>query len=176
MTEVLPASLGTRSNVAAFLPARVDPDQPVFDVKTMKRRIEGTFWQQRLTAVAFAGFGALAMLLAGVGTYGVMSRAVAQRAQEMGIRLAVGASGPDLLRLVLNEALVLALAGAISGTGAALASLRALEGRFAVAQSLEPPVLVLIAGGLTGLALAASALPAWRAARVDPLSILRAER
>jgi putative ABC transport system permease protein len=155
---------------------RVDPDQPVFDVRTMERRVEATVWQQRLTALVFAAFGALAVLLAAVGTYGVMSRAVAQRSHEMGIRLAVGASGGDVLRLVLGEALYLAVAGGMVGIGGALLSFRFLGSRFAEAGSMELSTLVAIALGLGGLAVASSAVPALRASRLDPLSTLRAER
>jgi putative ABC transport system permease protein len=154
---------------------RVDPDQPVFDVKTMERRVEGTFWQQRLTAVVFTAFGALAVLLAAVGTYGVMSRAVAQRSQEMGIRKALGASGGKLLGLVLGEALVLASTGALTGAAVAWSSSRFLGSWLGEAGFVEWASLLAIVLALAGLALVSSALPAIRASRVDPMVTLRGE-
>jgi putative ABC transport system permease protein len=152
----------------------VDPDQPVFDVRTMERRVEATVWQQRLTAVVFTAFGAFAVLLAGVGTYGVMSRAVVQRNHEMGIRMAMGANRRDVLGIVLREAFVLAFAGGLAGTAGALLSFRYLGSRLTEVGPVEPSALLAIALGIAGLAVASSALPALRAARVDPVITLRA--
>jgi ABC-type antimicrobial peptide transport system permease subunit len=132
-------------------------------------------WAQRLSAALLAAFAALALLLAGVGIYGVISYSVSRRAREIGVRLALGATTADVQLMVLREGLGLAAIGAAAGTAIALGCSRAVESmlfatgaRDALTFALAPTVLSLVA-------LVACWIPARRATRVDPATALRDE-
>jgi putative ABC transport system permease protein len=122
-----------RGDAPSLLPAvkraiaRIDPELGVYDVALMQERLNDTTWRQRLVGILFAVFATLALLLASVGVYGVMSYAVGQRTREMGIRTALGAHPRDVLRLILSEGLKLALAGAGIGFFCALLLARAVS-------------------------------------------------
>lgn len=154
---------------------RVDPEQSVFGLESFDTRLERLLWQRRAAARLAVGFALLALVLAVVGTYGVLAQGVEQRRRELGVRLALGASGGGLARLVLGAGLRPALAGV--GLGLALATAAGAAAR-ALLHGVAPWDPSTLAGAAT-LLLAATALaaawPAWRAARVDPALALRGD-
>ena len=129
--------------------------------------------QRRLTMALLGLFAGVALVLAVVGIYGVIAYSVAQRTQELGIRRALGAQHGDILRLVLGQALGLALAGVILGVGGALALTRVMTGLLFHVSPTDPATFVGVALLFLFVALAASYLPARRAARIDPMEALR---
>ncbi len=155
--------------------ARADPAQPVADVRTLETILEGQTAPRRVQVRVLAGFAALAVLLAGVGIHGLLAFLVASRAREIGVRRAVGAGTRDILGLVLRQGARLGGVGIALGLALAWAAGRSLEALLAgvsprdAAAFLGAAALVLLA------ALAGSLLPALRAARVDPLTAIRAE-
>ncbi len=122
-----------------------------------------------------ASFAAVAVVLAAVGVYGVLAFIVAQRTREIGVRLAMGAAPQDVVRLIVREGAVLALAGLIAGFAGALAAGRTLATMLFGVTPQDPATFAGVAIALTAAALAASYLPARRAARVDPMEALRNE-
>ena len=155
----------------------VDRDQPVSGITTMERALSDTVARPRLRSFILGAFAALALLLAAVGLYGIIAQSVAQRRQEIGIRIALGAGRPEVLRLVLRQGLGLTLAGlaaglvlavAVGATGWLATLLYGVEPMDFVTFAAVPLVLLVVA-------VAASLLPALRATRVDPLTVLRAE-
>jgi putative ABC transport system permease protein len=120
-------------------------------------------------------FAGVALLLAAIGTYGVLSYAVAQRRREIGIRMALGAQGRGVMRLVIGQGLALVLLGVALGTAAALAFSRVLSGLLFRVSATDPATFVVVPALLLVTALVASYLPARRATRVDPLTALRCE-
>lgn len=155
----------------------VDRDQPVSGITTMERALSDTVARPRLRSFILGVFAALALLLAAVGLYGIIAQSVAQRRQEIGIRIALGAGRPEVLRLVLRQGLGLTLAGLAAGLGLALA-VGATGWLSTLLYGVEPTDLVTFAAVplvLLAVAVAASLIPALRATRVDPLTVLRAE-
>jgi putative ABC transport system permease protein len=151
----------------------VDPDLPLAGVKTVDEIVNESLSIDRFTMVLFSSFGLLGLLLAGVGIYGVMAFGVAQRTQEFGIRMALGAQRSQVIRMVLREGTIVAVVGAVIGLGGAYLVGRAMQStlygvgamdRFAIGATT---VLLLI------VALLASLLPALRASRVQPMVALR---
>ena len=151
----------------------IDPDQPVSDIKTMEELIDASIGQRRLTMLLLGVFAGMALLLAMVGIYGVIAYSVAQRTQEVGIRRALGAKPGDILRLVMGQALGLALAGVAIGIGGALAVNSVMKGLLFHVSATDPATYVAIAVLFIAVALAASYIPAWRATRIDPMAALR---
>jgi ABC-type antimicrobial peptide transport system permease subunit len=129
----------------------------------------------RLGASMFTAFGALALALAAVGLYSVLAYTVAQRTQEMGIRVALGARTGDVLRLVVGEGLRVSAVGVAIGIAAALVAGRWVEALLYEVSAHDPAVIATIVAVLLLVAAAASLVPAWRATRVDPNVALRAE-
>jgi putative ABC transport system permease protein len=168
-------------NPIALLPAvrkivaDLDPEIPVQGARTMEDNMALVHSYERFSTVLLGAFAALALGLAAVGIYGVFSHAVAARTREFGIRLATGARGGDILRLVLRESALLCIAGLAVGLPAALAAARALGSMISGAAAEDPWTYATAAAVLAGVALAASYIPARRAARVDPLQALRCE-
>ena len=150
-------------------------DLPVFDVKTMSDRISAATARARFSAILLAVFAGIALALSAVGIYGVMSYLVTQRTREIGIRMALGARQGDVLSLVLGRGITLAAVGVALGVGGALAATRLLETMLYEVRPGDLETYLVIAGVLLGVALAASYIPARRAAWVDPSSALRAE-
>ena len=153
----------------------VDRDLPMIDLRTQRQQIDATMQIERAIAALTAGFGALALTLACVGIFGVVAYNVAQRTNEIGIRLALGARPVQVSRMILRESTWLALAGVVAGVGAALVLTRAVKSMLYGIQPYDPltfstGVLVLMAVGL-----AASWIPARRAAGVQPMEALRHE-
>jgi putative ABC transport system permease protein len=159
-----------RSTVAA-----IDPEQPVYAIQTMEEAVAVSSFQQRISAVLLGVFAALALVLAAVGIYGVMSYSVSARTQEIGVRMAVGAERTDVLRLVLMQVTRLAVIGLIVGVGLLLVAGKALSQLLYGVKPADPLTIAAVAVTLGAVALLAAWAPAWRASRVDPIVALRYE-
>jgi putative ABC transport system permease protein len=153
----------------------VDKDQPIYNLKLMDELISGSISQQRFAMMLLAVFAGVAMVLAAVGIYGVMSYSVTQRSHEIGIRMALGARRRDVLNLVVTQGLKLVILGVTIGLGGAFALTRVMSSLLFGVSATDPLVFVITSVALTGVALAASFIPARRATRVDPMVALRYE-
>jgi putative ABC transport system permease protein len=153
----------------------LDPNQPVSDIQTMDQMLVRSVSTQRFQTVLLGVFAALALALAVVGIYGVISYSVAQRTNEFGIRMALGAGRGDVLRLVLRQGGGILLGGLALGLAGALALTRTIAGLLFEVKPSDPLTFAAVAVLLTGVGLAAIAAPARRATRVDPLTALRYE-
>jgi predicted permease len=151
----------------------VDPDLPVTNLQTMDEVMRSLVSQQRQTMYLIAGFGAVSLLLAVMGLYGVMAYAVAQRTIEIGIRQAIGAQRGDILRLVFGQAMRLSLAGIAAGAVAALVLTRLIGQMLYHVAATDPLTFAAVSLLFLLVAMVASYVPAWRATRVDPLEALR---
>jgi predicted permease len=154
---------------------RVDPDLPLIDVRTQDQQIEADLQQERLFMTLTSGFGVLALILASVGIYGVMACSVAQRTNEFGIRLALGAPPSKLMASVLQESSWVAAAGVAVGLATALLLARFVKSMLYGVAPYDPVTLLSALVLLLSVALAASWMPARRAAKMDPLRALRSE-
>jgi len=153
----------------------IDPNQPISNVSTLEKVVDDSMAQRRLNMLLMGLFGGLAMLLSAVGIYGLLSHAVTQRTQEMGIRMALGAQVSDVLKLVLKQGMTLALLGEAIGLVAALLLTRLLRGLLFGVTPNDVTTFVAVIGVLSTVALLACYLPARRATKVDPLIALRYE-
>lgn len=150
-----------------------DPLLPVFDVRSMEEQRLRSFWQQRLFGLMFATFGAIALLLASIGVYGVLSYSVSQRTQEIGVRVALGAERRDVMRLIVGHGLRLAAAGVLFGLAGAFAATRVIRTQLYNVTATDPASFAGVAVFLTAMAFLASYFPARRATAVDPIVALR---
>jgi putative ABC transport system permease protein len=153
----------------------LDRNVPLTRVLTMEERSAEVTSRTRFIALLLGLFAALALLLSGIGIYGVMAYSVLMRTREIGIRMALGARSADVFRLVLHEATLLIVVGVAAGLGAAWAATRILSSQLYEVSSTDPPTFVLIAVLVTVATLLACFLPARRAANVDPMVALRYE-
>jgi putative ABC transport system permease protein len=153
----------------------VDKDLPLANIATLEQLLGKTVAQRRLTMLLLGAFAAVALALAALGVYGLMSYAVAQRQHEMGIRLALGARAADVIGLIVGEGMALALLGLALGLAAALGLTRLMASLLFGVTPGDPATFAAVALLLTLVALLACWLPAWRAAKVDPLVALRYE-
>ena len=153
----------------------VDPELALANVRTMERVLHEALLGQRALALLLGIFAALALVLAGVGIYGVMSYSVAQRTNEIGIRIALGARPADVLVWVLRGAMALVVIGLVLGVAGAFALTRSMHGVLYDVSSTDPVTFAGVALGILAVALLASYVPARRATRVDPLVALRIE-
>jgi putative ABC transport system permease protein len=153
----------------------LDPDQPIANVATMDARVSRSMARPRLQTAVLSAFATVAILLAAIGIYGVMSYSVSQRAREIGIRLALGSSQRDVLSLVFRRGFMLVAAGVVIGLAAALALARVMRTLVFQVATTDPLVFASIAFVLFVTAGAAAWIPARRAARLDPIATLRAE-
>ena len=167
-----PASIAPAVRQAVY---SVDPAQPIAQVRTMEDLMASAVGQRRLTMVLLGTFAGLALLLAMLGIYGVMSNLVTQRTRELGVRLALGAQPGSLRALVLKEGAVLIGVGLATGLAAAFALQGVIRSQLFGVGATDPVTLATVAALLVAVALAATWLPAWRATRVDPLIALRQE-
>ena len=135
--------------------------------------MEDSVGQRRVTLLLLGSFAAVALLLAMVGIYGVIAYSVAQRTQEMGIRRALGAQAPDILRLVLAQGLAFAVGGVAIGIGGAFALTRVMQSMLFHVSPTDPATFAAIALLFVIVALAASYIPARRATRIDPMQAIR---
>jgi predicted permease len=155
--------------------AEVDRDLPIRDVRTQTEQIAATVSQQRIFAMLTGAFDVLALVLACIGIYGLTAYDVARRTNEIGIRMALGAQGGQMQRLVLGEASWLALAGIGAGLGAALLLTKYVKSMLYGLTPTDPWILIGAATLLLAVALLASFGPARRASRVEPMEALRHE-
>jgi ABC-type antimicrobial peptide transport system permease subunit len=153
----------------------VDPEQPVENVRTMTQVRDERLTAQRFSAMLLGVFAAVALLLASVGIFSVLSYIVRGRTREIGIRTALGARTGDVLRLVVFEGMWPALVGIAAGAIGALVSAKVLERLVFGVSASDPLTLAAVAATLGLVALFASLLPAYRASRIDPLRVLRAD-
>ena len=153
----------------------VDKDQPVSDVRTMNEVFAAAISRERFQMLLLALFATLALVLACVGLYGVISYAVAQRTHEIGVRMALGAQRADVLRLVIRQGMVLTFAGLLLGTVGALAATRVMRELLYGVTATDAVTFLSVGGLLVLVALLACFIPARRATRVDPLVALRYE-
>jgi ABC-type antimicrobial peptide transport system permease subunit len=153
----------------------LDPNLPVSQITTLADQVNFALFPARLGAALLGAFGLLALGLAATGIYGVIAYSVSQRTQECGIRMALGADGADVRRLVLREGLKVVLIGVTAGLALSLAATRLITVFLYGVGANDPLTFVGVALLLTAVALLACYLPAWRATKVDPIVTLRRE-
>jgi len=170
VNDPLQAAGAMRSEVAA-----IDRDQPISSLMTMDQRISDSVAPRRFNMFLLGLFAVLALILAAIGIYGIMAFSVAQRTHEIGVRMALGASTADVLKLVLRNGFTLAVIGIIVGLLAAFAATRVLSSLLYEVSATDPAIFLIDALLLAGAALLACYIPARRATQVDPLVALRYE-
>jgi putative ABC transport system permease protein len=174
-------AIRTTGNPTAVLAAArdavhsVDRNVPLSNIRTMTELVDSSVGQRKLSMVLLGVFSGIALLLASIGIYGVMSYSVAQRTRELGIRMALGAARPRVLALVVGQGMALAGAGVAIGLIAAFAVTRFLSSQLFGVGATDPSTFASVSVLLVGVALLASLLPAMRATRVDPVVALRDE-
>ena len=171
----------TASNPSALIPSvrelaqRLDSNVPLFGMHTQTESVEGLLTQERVIARLSTFFGLLAMLLACVGLYGLLSYEVARRTREIGIRMSLGAERRDVTRLIIGRGMRLTALGVALGALGGFALTRVLTSLLYDVKPADAPTYLFVALLLAGVALLASYIPAWRAAKVDPMVALRYE-
>jgi putative ABC transport system permease protein len=155
--------------------AALDPALAVTDVQTVAQLEQDRSAPQRFSATVISGFGVGALLLAAIGLYGVLAFSVSQRRREIGVRLALGAPQGDVLRLVVREGMTLVAIGLVLGAAGAVAATRLLRANLFETNVHDPMTFATVPIVLGLVALAASYLPARRAANVDPMIALRVD-
>lgn len=151
------------------------PGRPVFSIKPMRAIVEESVDDTRFTMLILTGFAAAALLLAGVGLYGTLMYLTSQRTQEFGVRLALGASGTGVLRLVALEGGLLTATGGAIGLAGAVAVTQLPSGMLYGVTPLDGATIIGVLALVAAVAMAAVSQPAWRASRVDPVTALRGE-
>ena len=153
----------------------INGDQAIYNVQTMDGVISTSLAGRRFSMILLATFAGLALLLSSIGIYGVVSYVVGQKTREIGLRMALGASRPAVLRMILSQGGKLAAAGVVLGLGASLALTRSMEAMLYGVSTSDPFTFIVVATLLTAVALAACYIPARRAMQVDPMVALRHE-
>jgi ABC-type antimicrobial peptide transport system permease subunit len=155
--------------------AAVDPTVPVSDVRTIEQLVTGSVAGPRFTTRLLSVFAAVALALAAIGIYGMLTYVVSRRTREIAVRMALGAPRRDVLLLVLRRALLPACGGLLAGLVAALAATRTLQSLLFEVSATDPVTFAVVPVLLLAVALLAAWMPASRATRVDPLVALRME-
>jgi len=171
-TAVPPASLADAVRAEVYA---VDPNLPLSNVSTLDAIVSKSISQQRFYMLLLVVFASIALLLAAIGIFGVLSYAVSQRTREIGIRMALGASGRTVVSLIVRQAMLLVVCGVAAGTIAALFVSQTMTKMLFSVTPTDPVTFGAVAAVLVGVALLASYLPARKATRVDPIVALRAE-
>ena len=155
--------------------ASIDKEQPIFRIATMQEVVNASVSTRRITLILLGLFSGLALVLAAIGIYGVVSYSVAQRAREIGIRMALGAQRGDVLRLVLAQGGKISVAGIVIGSAASLGLTRLMAKLLYSVSAVDPATFAAVAFVLALIAMVACYIPARRTLRVDPLIALRHE-
>jgi len=155
--------------------AALDKDLPLFDARPMAEVVAIAMWDDKYLGILFGLFAALALCLAAVGIYGVVSYSVAQRTSEIGVRMALGAQTGDVMRMVIRQGLALAGLGATFGLGGAALATRLMKSLLFNLSATDPMTFTILPLSLLAVAAAACWIPARRAAKVDPMVALRCE-
>jgi predicted permease len=153
--------------------AELDPDQAVFEVRSLKKAIDDEGWFYYVFGALFVAFGVAALFLAAIGVYGIMAFSVTRRTQEIGVRMALGASGRDVLRLFMRQGALQVGIGLAMGVALAVPLSRGIEILLFRVDTRNPAIFVLVAVVLAATGLVATFIPARRAARVDPMVAMR---
>jgi putative ABC transport system permease protein len=177
MTLVVKSVVDPSSLVAAVRREirAVDPNVPLADVRTMDEVVRAAMSTPRFTGILLAGFAALALTLAAIGVYGVLSYAVSRRTREIGIRMAVGANRGDVMRMILTRGVTLALAGIAVGLIVAQWAVSLMRGLLYGVTSADPLTFAVVGATLLAVAVVATAVPAWSATRVNPNVTLKTQ-
>ena len=154
---------------------RLDKGFPIFDIKTLEVRFEESLARERILAALSGGVGLLALALAAVGLYGILTYSVSRQTREIGIRMALGSSAPAVLWLVAREALLVIGVGSLAGLTLSVAGWRLVSERIPGVSQIDAQVLIVCAVIMLILAATAVSVPAIRACRIDPLIALRHE-
>jgi len=152
-----------------------NPNVPVSEVRTMEAMVSGSISGFRSTMGVLLSFAMTALLLAAIGTYGLVSHSVVQRTYEIGVRMAMGASKPSIVGLILGQSLRFVAGGVVAGAGAAIVFARFLSSLLYGVAATDPVTFAGVILFLFGIAAIASCAPAWRAAQMDPLKSLRVD-
>ena len=153
--------------------AGIDPELPLYEIRTMTAIMDESLWTRAATAWVIATFSAIALILAVAGIYGIVSYSVGQRRKEISIRMALGAEAAEVRRLVLKQGVGIVLVGVVIGLGGALAGARLISGILVEVSARDPAVYAGVATLLLLVAAVANYLPARRAAVLEPAGVLR---
>ena len=152
--------------------AKIDSDVPLFEIRTMDERTQLSLTQRRAAMILGLAFASVALFLSAIGIYGVLTYLVTQRTREIGIRIALGSSAGSVFKLVIREGMLLVAIGLVVGLSGAAGMRSFIQSQIFGVGAMEPSVISLVVAGLTAVALAGCVLPARRATRVDPASVL----
>src|SRR6185436_10298896 len=174
---IVRSNAGTETMVPSLRAAvlAIDKNMAIYNIKTMEKVVSDSIAQPRFNMVLLAIFAGLALILASVGIYGVMSYSVTQRTQELGVRMALGAQRRDIFSLVLKQGIILALIGVAIGLAGAIGLSKALASVLYGISATDPVTFILVAVIMVAVALVACFFPARKATKVDPLTAMRYE-